>query len=147
MKSIKASYLEISCLKGLQFLNPGDPKWPLTSIKHTRIHLCIITHPNTKHETHLSFLPWNNLFEKFSVFDHRWPQVTPDDLWPPPKSHDSSSCHTHSPIKYEIYASFLPWDIVSKTFSEFDSSVTSSYLWPPPKTGIIFYTFSHLHTK
>ena len=78
MKSIRASYLEILCLQGFQCLTLGDPRWPLSSTKNDRINLLTITHPHTTYQICVSFLPWDIVLTKFSVFDPWWPQMTFD---------------------------------------------------------------------
>ena len=118
IKSIQASYLEISCKQGFQFLALGDPRWPLTSTKNYRIHLLTITHPCTKYEINPSFLPWDIVlttsFQCLTPSDPRWPLT----------STKSYTIHlltiTHPHTTYPIYPSFLPWDIVLTRFLVFD---------------------------
>ena len=112
MRSVRASLLEISCLQGFlqgfHNLTPVDPKWPLTSTKNNRLLLLNVVHLHTKYEIcpsfpcwYILFTSWPQMFTRclqgvYKVFTRFlqgfykvftiWPMLTPNDLWPPPKT-------------------------------------------------------------
>ena len=55
MRSVQASWLEISCLQGFHNLTPVDPKWPLTSTKNNRLLVLNVIQLHTKYDICPSF--------------------------------------------------------------------------------------------
>ena len=83
MRSVQASHVEISCLQGFHNLTPVDPKWPLTSTKNNRLLVLNVVHLHTTYEICPSFPCLRyRVYKVFTI----WPLLTPNDLWPPPKT-------------------------------------------------------------
>ena len=68
LKFTQLSLIEISCLQGFQSLTSGDLKWPLTSMENNRDHLCTNGYQHTKFEVQATFMYWDTMFTRFSVF-------------------------------------------------------------------------------
>ena len=58
-------------------------KWLWISTKIGRGHLQAMAHLFKKYKTHTMYPCWVIVFTSFFTF---WPLVTPNDLWPPPKT-------------------------------------------------------------
>ena len=142
MRSVQASWLEISCLQGFHNLTPVDPKWPLTSTKNNRLLVLNVAQLHTKYEICPSFPAWDIVLTRFSQFDPCWSQMTFDLQ----KNRLLVLNVAHLHTKYEICPSFPAWDIVLTRFSQFDPC------WPQmtfdlQNNRLLVLNVAHLHTK
>ena len=122
-------------------LTPVDLKWPLTSTKNNRLLVLNVALLHTKYEICPSFPCWDIVFTRFS---HVWPLLTPNDLWPPPKTIGFLFSMWHSYIlnMRSVRASLLEISCLQGFYNVFTiwPLLTSNDLWPPPKTIGFLYS-------
>ena len=82
MRSLTVTLFEMKSLQGTDHLTSGDPRWPLTSTKNNMVLCLTITHLHTIWNS--SKLP--TLRYGVNKVFRVCPKVTPNDLWPPPKT-------------------------------------------------------------
>ena len=134
MRSVQYSLLEISCLQGFHNLTPVDPKWPLTSTKTNRLLVLNVVHLHTKYEI-CPMLPFLR-YRVYKVFT-MWSLLTPNDLWPPPKTIGFlySMWYTYIPNMRYVKASLLE-------ISCLRAGVTHTHTY----TRTYTHTYTHIHT-
>ena len=121
-----------------------DPKWPLTSTKNNRVLVLNVVHLHTTYEI-CSKLPClrYHVYKVFTI----WPLLTPNDLWPPPKTIGFlySMWYTYIPNMRSVQASLLEISCLQGFYNVFTiwPLLTPNDLWPPPKTIGFLYSMRH----
>ena len=133
MRSVQASLLEISCLKGFHNLTPND-LWPLPKTIGF-LYSMWYTYILNMRSVQVSLLEISCLqgFHNLTPVDPKWPLTSTK------KNRLLVLNVVHLHTKYEICPSFPSWDIVFTRFSQFDL-LTPNDLWPPPKTIGFLYS-------
>ena len=148
MRSAQASMLEISCLQGFHNLTPVDPKWPLTCTKNNRLLVLNVVHLHTTYEICPSFHAWDIMFTRLLQCFTIWPLLTPNDLWPPPKTIGFlySMWYTYIPNMRSVQASHVEISCLQG----FHNLTPVDLKWPLTSTKnnrLLVLIVVHLQTK